>query len=313
MTFKKAFLPAGLVVAIAAALAVDLGERATGGLMPLRPWLVITIFLINGYQTRLRDAPRSLRFAAAFLTAAVLTLLAAPWLGRSMAGVLGMSGAMALGLIVMSSVPSTLSSGIVLTEVTGGNSLWALILTIGLNGLGVLTIPFVLKLCLRTAAEVEVDPLPLLGKLVLLVLVPFVAGGLVRGVARGRQLLPLMKYIPSTCVILTVWISCAAKRDSLLTLTGPSLGLIAAGALTVHLVLMVANLAASFPLRLKPDERRATMFLGSQKTLPVALGVLTALGSTAGQAVIVCITFHFLQLVTDSFIAAKMAAARARP
>ena len=157
-------------------------------------------------------------------------------------------------------------------------------------------------------ASGQVESWPLLKKLLLWVLVPFIVGGQLKRFTGGKQLLPMMKYIPSICVILTVWISCAAKRDNLLSLTGGALGLIAAGALTVHLVLMAANLAARYPLRLKADERKALMFLGSQKTLPVALGVLAGLGETAAETVIVCITFHFLQLITDSFIASKMAA-----
>ena len=157
MTFKKAFLPAGLIVAIAAALAIDIGSGAVKVLVPWRPLLVVVIFLINGYQTRLRDAPRSGRFAGAFLFAAVVTLIAAPWLGRGMAGLLRMSTTMTLGLIVMSAVPSTLSSGIVLTEVAGGNSLWALILTIGLNLLGVFTVPFMLAWCYQAEGNIEIS------------------------------------------------------------------------------------------------------------------------------------------------------------
>ncbi len=309
MNFKKLFLPSGLILAIAAALLVAVPQGAIEVLSPLKGWLVIIIFLINGYQTRLRDAPRSPRFVGAFVFAAMLTLIGAPWLGRGVGDLLGMSSVMALGLIVMSSVPSTLSSGIVLTDVAGGNTLWALILTIGLNVLGVFTVPFMLAWCLQ-ATDVEVSSSKLLIKLALWVLAPFLIGGFSRRLLGDRQLIPALKYIPSTCVILTVWISCIAQRGQLLSLRPATLALIAAAAMTIHLLLMLACLGASFPLRLKPDERRALMFLGSQKTLPVALGVLAALGTNVGAGVIVCIVFHFLQLITDSFIASKMAAAK---
>ncbi|NLF31130.1 MAG: bile acid:sodium symporter [Planctomycetes bacterium] len=304
---KRLFLPVGLVVAIAAALAVPMPEGVVKHLDRLRPWLVVTIFLINGYQTRLADAPRGWKFPLTFAVLAILTLGLGPLLGRGTAEVMRMPEAMALGLVVMAAVPSTLSSGIVLTEVSGGNGLWALMLTIGLNILGVFTIPFMLAWCAPGGADEGFPPLPMLIELVGLVLTPFVVGVIVKRFAGGKGLHPTMKYIPSACVILTVWISCMRNRGHLLSLDIPTLGLMAAGAMTVHLVLMAACLGAGVPLRLDGGQRRAVLFLGSQKTLPVALAVLVILGSKAEAAVIVCIVFHFLQLITDSFIASRLA------
>ncbi|MFW6155047.1 MAG: bile acid:sodium symporter [Planctomycetota bacterium] len=311
--FKRLFLPTGLVVAIAAALAVPLPGGVVEALGKLRPWLVVTIFLINGYQTRLGDTPRGWTFPLTFAVVAVLTLGAGPWLGRGVAELYGLEAAVMLGLVVMASMPSTLSSGIVLTEVAGGNALWALMLTVGLNILGVFTIPFMLVWAAPQAsgeAAVAIESVPLLMKLMLWVLVPFVAGASIKRLADGKALHPAMAYIPSTCVILTVWISCMMKRTDLLSLDLLSLGLMGAAALTTHLVLMGGCLGASFPLRLNPGQRRAMLFLGSQKTLPVALGVLTALSAVGAEAFIVSIVFHFLQLLTDSFIAAHLVRGR---
>ncbi len=311
--FKRLFLPIGLVAAIAAALAVPLPAGVVAALGWFRPWLVITIFLVNGYQTRLSEAPRGWTFPLTFATVAVLTLGAGPWLGRGVAELYGLPAAVALGLVVMAAMPPTLSSGIVLTEVAGGNGLWALMLTVGINLVGVFAIPFMLAWAAPRApgeAGVAVDSAALLTKLMLWVLAPFLVGGLAKRLVGGRGLAPAMKYIPSTCVILTVWISCMMKRNDLLSLSLSTLGLMAVGGLTVHLVLMAACVAGSVPLRLGPSQRRAMLFVGSQKTLPVALGVLTALPGVGAGAVIVCIVFHFLQLLTDSFIAAHLARGR---
>ena len=53
-----------------------------------------------------------------------------------------------MGLVVIASMPPTLSSGVILTENAGGHTVWAMLLTILLNLAGIFTVPFVLDLAL---------------------------------------------------------------------------------------------------------------------------------------------------------------------
>jgi len=173
------FLPVGLVLAMALALVAPLPGSAlneTGlvlGLIPL-------IFLVNGYQTRLDRLSLRKRFVGVLLTGVVIGLLLSPFIGLGTAALLGLPASAALGLVVMASMPPTLSSGVIMTENAGGQTLWAMLLTILLNLIGIFTIPFVLSLTLETGAEVVVSPWPLLLRLLLVVLLPFVLGGLLR-------------------------------------------------------------------------------------------------------------------------------------
>lgn len=64
------------------------------------------------------------------------------------------------------SVPTTLSSGVALVTAGGGNAALALLLTVGSNLLGILTVPFAVKLILDSE-DFNLDALSLLLKLLI--------------------------------------------------------------------------------------------------------------------------------------------------
>ena len=302
------FLPAGLVLAIVLALlAPQPGSVLNGtglvlGLVPL-------IFLVNGYQTRLDRLALRRRFVGVLAFGVVVGLLLSPFLGLGAAVLLGLPASAALGLVVMASMPPTLSSGVILTENAGGHTLWAMLLTILLNLAGIFTIPFVLGLTLELGGEVAVAPWPLLERLLTVVLLPFVLGALLRR-WRGRPAPGWVRYVPSACIIVTVWMSMSASSATLFELTAGAFALVVLGALLVHGSLLLLCAAGGRGLRLAAGERIALLFVVSQKTLPVAIGVLTALNAPIAGALVVCIVFHFLQLMLDALIAARL---RRRP
>jgi sodium/bile acid cotransporter 7 len=302
------FLPAGLVLAIVLALlAPQPGSVLNGtglvlGLVPL-------IFLVNGYQTRLDRLALRGRFVGVLAFGVVVGLLLSPFLGLGAAVLLGLPASAALGLVVMASMPPTLSSGVILTENAGGHTLWAMLLTILLNLAGIFTIPFVLGLTLELGGEVAVAPWPLLARLLSVVLLPFVLGALLRRWL-GRPAPGWVRYVPSACIIVTVWMSMSASSATLFELTAGAFALVVLGALLVHGSLLLLCAAGGRGLRLAAGERIALLFVVSQKTLPVAIGVLTALNAPIAGALVVCIVFHFLQLMLDAVIAARL---RRRP
>lgn len=270
--------------------------------------MVITIFLINGFQTNLSELPRDRSFILALVLGGIISLIISPLIGLGVAEIFALPAGLALGLIVKATVPPTLSTCIVMTQLTNGFPLWSLVMTVSLNIIGVFTIPFMLGITLENSTNITIEPLPLLQKLMLLVLLPFIAGLITKQVSTINPKHIVMQYLPSTCVILTVWMALSESHDVLLKLEPSTLFSIAGAALTVHLILMVLSVLASLLLKLEPAARLAMMFTISQKTLPVAVSVLTALNLNipVGEAVLVCVTFHFLMLFTDSLIAPRL-------
>lgn len=100
-----------------------------------------------------------------------------------------------------------------------------------------------------------------------------------------------------------------------LPLSGAALATAAGVALALHLLLLAANMAATRFVSFSPDPqqhvaiRKAVVLAASQKTLPVAVAVLTqlsgALGAAAGFAVIPCVLAHLIQTVFDSALVAR--------
>jgi len=298
---RRLFLPLGLVLALTAGLLLPGPGRFLHDLHLIKG-LVALIFLISGHQASPTTGP-GYRQGLILAAAVLLTLFLAPLLGLLLARSFPLSPGMALGLTVMAAVPPTLSSGVVMTAISGGNTALALLLTVGLNLAGILTLPLVLGILLH-CGPVHLDRVDLLLTLVLLVLVPFLFG---RGL---RQLFPPRPdsswpgYLSSLCVILVVYLALAAERDSVFPLDREYPTLISA-ALLFHLLLLTISLATARLLRLTVQEQKAVVFVCSQKTLPLALAALSCLPAAPGRAAVACLLLHFLQLVVDSFLAGR--------
>lgn len=299
------FLPVGLLLAFLVAWLVP-GPGAILQELGLIPWMVVTIFLINGYQTNLKQLPHGREIISASIIAILISLLISPLIGLAVISLIAFPAGAAMGLIVMATVPSTLSSGIVLTQIAGGNAAKALFLTILLNLIGVFTIPFMLQLTLDSVGIISISPLPLLKQLILIILIPFIVGMLLKSVARIPSRHWLLRYFPSSCVIATVWMSVSSSVDTLKELDLQLLLLIVIGAVAVHGTLLLLCWFSKYLYRPERSSWPALLFTASQKTLPVAVGVLASLNQPIGMAVVVCIIFHFLQLFIDSIIASRI-------
>ncbi len=300
------FLPVGLLLALGMAML----EPAPGVALHragLVPWMVVIIFLVNGYQMDLRRLPRASQVARAAVTAVAINLLLSPLLGLAAVSLFALPAGVAMGLVVMATVPTTLSSGIVMTRLAGGNAPKALFLTILLNLIGVVSIPFMLQFALGSAGLVSISPWPILKQLVLLVLLPFALGASFRSLAPGYSGNRLLRYLPSSCVIGTVWASASASSDLIKALEPDLLLLVLAGSLFIHGALLLLCHLARYLYRPRYDEWLALLFTASQKTLPIALGVLAMVGHQVGPAMVACLIFHFQQLLVDSTIASRLA------
>jgi len=303
---KQYFLPIGLLMAIFFALLLpNFGEvlHNHNGINIL----IGIIFLVSGYQAGIKIAAPKKNLFKTLLTAATISLLLSPLLGLLITKALPLSQSLALGFLITAAVPPTLSSGIVITETSRGNTTLALILTICLNLLGIVTLPFMLNFCLTTTGPVTINQNALLLKMLVIVLLPFILGGLVRIIRKKKAVSSRWTYLNSSCIILVVYNSLAVSSN---TFAEPGLDdytLILTGVVLLHGLLLLINFKAGQFLTLPKPDRKALLFVASQKTLPISIAVLANLGQDSGNAVIVCLIFHFFQLMLDSLLAVIMA------
>ena len=297
---KRLLLPVGLLAALAGALAFPdaglwlAGHRTTSG-------IIAAVFLINGYQTELSSFVLSKRLAGAFVIAALVSFIGGGILGKMVVSLLPFDREISMGILVMSTMAPTLSSVIVITRESGGNSPWAILMTVGLNLLAIFAIPLLLTLLL-SGSSVSLPVGSLLGGLILDVLAPFVVGVSLRRAIR-RVPSAGVNLLPTLLVIALSHMSFCSGRRTLMESSLSTLALLAASLLAMHLAMFALAVGLSILFGYRTPERKAISFLSSQKTLPTAIGILGSLGYVGGAAALPCVMFHFTQILADSFIA----------
>ncbi|KAG8390770.1 hypothetical protein BUALT_Bualt01G0118000 [Buddleja alternifolia] len=224
------------------------------------------------------------------------------------------------GLAIFSCLPTTLSSGVALTRLAGGNSALALAMTVISNLLGILIIPFSISKFIGAGVGVSVPTERLLRSLVLTLLVPLILGKVAREFSKGvadfadgnRKLLAVTSAIFLSFV---PWIQVSRSR-SLLLMVKPAIFLAAVvmGAV-LHAVLLAFNALAIQTLSsvsrggkspfVKKENASALLLVASQKTLPVMVAVVEQLGGALGESallVLPCVAAHLNQIIIDSFL-----------
>lgn len=302
---KQLFLPVGLLLAILFALLLPGGGILLSENNGLKI-LVFIIFLVTGYQTGTQGLPLNKRLFHIFLAAATISLIFAPLLGLLLIKLVTFPDSLAMGLIIISAVPPTISSGIVITEVSKGNAVLALFITVSLNLLGILTMPFMIDLCFKAAGPVDIDQIGLLVKMLLFVLLPFGIGKLTRNISGKSRVSANWSFVNSGCVALVVYGSLAVSKNEFSGLGHAEYALILASVSLLHLLLLAITAQAGKMLHLQPADHKALVFVASQKTLAIGLAVLTNIRYDTGSAIIVCLMFHFFQLFADSLLASHL-------
>jgi solute carrier family 10 (sodium/bile acid cotransporter), member 7 len=307
---------AGLAAVTALAfLAPALG--APGG--PLRPEIttraaVALIFLMQG----LAIAPAALRTGALrwrlHVTVQTFIFLAFPVaviLLDTVAGRL-LPDDLRLGFLFLAVLPTTVAACVVFTAAAGGNTAGALFNSALANTAGVVVTPLWAALLLRARGDV----LPLgsmIGEIVLLLLVPFALGQIVRPLLhRVREPSPRVLRVLSSSIIL--FIVFAAFSASVVS------GAFTDGGVRATLLVTIACLglfaaatgaAAGLGRRLGFDagDRTALIFCGPHKTLaagaPMAQ-VLFAGHPGIGLIVLPLMIYHAVQLLGGAALTARL-------
>ncbi|KAL8533281.1 hypothetical protein ACS0TY_009610 [Phlomoides rotata] len=224
------------------------------------------------------------------------------------------------GIAIFSCMPTTLSSGVALTRLAGGNSALALAMTVISSLLGILFIPFSISKFIAAGVGVSVPSEQLLRSLILTLLVPLILGKVARELSKGitdfadgnRKLLAVISAI---LLGFAPWIQVSRSR-SLLLMVKPAIFLVAVimGVL-LHIALFAFNAVLIRGLSLisggtksafaKKENASALLLVASQKTLPVMVAVVDQLGNALGEPgllVLPCVAAHLNQIIIDSFL-----------
>ena len=223
-----------------------------------------------------------------------------------------------LGFWLLAILPTTVSSSVVFTTVSGGNTSNAIFATVFSNLLSVLLVPTVAVAYLASEANVSVALGPLFTKLFLLIVLPLIIGQLIRKVLPEPSAVIAKKTKPWGNWIIIFIVHCAfAQSVSSGFLDELSAATIATVVvITVFILLMISLLVWWSAAWIKPTraQRITAFFCASQKSLatglPLATSILAAApGVVDGAAVLIpLMCYHPAQLVLAGIVSGKWSA-----
>ena len=308
--FRKLFLPIGIAVSIAISFiwpepGIFFKSLRYGEYLTANNLMIVITFLVCGWNLDVGKTRFDRKFILLFLGGAVMALFISPLLGVGVSRIFRLTALPATGLIVAAAMPPTLSSGIVLTETANGNSLLSILMTVGYNLMSVVTIPLMLALCISSEGNIDTNPVKMFVQLVMLVLLPSVIG-FAAGKLAKRKLPPFFTYLSSTAVIMRVWGFFSASCEHFKQHPVSALLQEGAGALVLHLALLLIVWYGSALLKIGKPERKALLFTGVSKTITITITILTIIGATTGAALVPALVYYFVQSIVDSALAGKM-------
>lgn len=285
---------------------------------------VVVIFFLTGATLTLAEvtgAARNLRFHAAVQIVSFgvfpgVMLLA---VGLGCPGLLDPS--LRPGLLCLAVLPTTISSCVVFTSLAGGNAALATVNAVGGNILGVIVSPLLLSAALGGVSGIEApNPLPLIARISLLVVAPFLAGHFAprswRGSLRSRR--TVCRRLNRGAIMLLIYLAfCGTfQRDTGGTALG-EIGVLLAFLALLHAVMLALSGAVFRLLQFRREERIAALFLGSQKTLAMGVPLITGVcaatpGLSPDHLLLPVVLYSPLQIAVASLLAGHLAHHRAQ-
>ncbi|CAK8571169.1 unnamed protein product [Lathyrus sativus] len=278
------------------------------------------IFVISGLVLRSEEIGAAVEAWPVGLFGLVSILFLTPYFSRIILQVQLQPQEFITGLAIFCCMPTTLSSGVALTQLAGANSALALAMTVISNLLGILIVPFSITKFVASGVGVTLPTNQLFKSLVLTILFPLILGKVIREsfkdvadfVDRNRK---LFSGISAFFLSLVPWTQVSKSRP-LLLIVKPEVFLVAIGlGALLHLTLLIFNSIAVQSLSIifggekstfsRQENANALILVASQKTLPVMVAVIEPLCGAFGESgllVLPCIATHLIQIIVDSFL-----------
>lgn len=326
---RKRWFLLGLTFCIAVGLSLGLNlssgalDRLTAAFSPR--WITAIVLFLMSFSLDGRQLRASFRTPGPVVWATAVNFGMIPLLGWALMHV-QTTPDFKYGLMIAASAPCTMAAASVWTRRAGGNDAVSLLVTVLTNGACFLVTPFWLNT--TTGGNVQFDTLTMLLRLVNAALIPMAAGQLLRLVPAAARFATRFKtpigVVAQACILILVF-TAAGKAGGQLNANEAgrpgisAVALVWGSCIVVHLAAMWTSLAGSSAFGFPTEDRIATAFAGSQKTLPIAVFVALdpamfgnpdLLGPGVGLPFVVfpMILYHASQLFIDTFVADRFAA-----
>ena len=264
----------------------------------------ITIFFIKGWQLCPKSLSDMIQQKKIIFFTIISAFILCPLITFGLVNLFLQSNhPITIGLILISCMPPTVVSGVVLTKTFGGNHTLAITLTVLLTLIGIFIIPFILKVFLGKSIALDVSLI--LNKLIFLILVPTLLGVGARKLInfQSDKLDKFLFFIPLALFGILVFLSFLPYVDFLnkfsLSLLLKSIFL----ALLCHQVCILGNFFIFYKMTKSYSTSLPVTICSSQKTLPLAITIwVNFFAENYPLVILVLVIFHSLQLYSDSII-----------
>ncbi len=316
MAFLSYLRPDRFTVALLATATVATVLPATGAAVPLLKIIIFCsialLFFLQGARLSRETILKGAIHWRLHLTVFAATFILFPLLGMALSWSLEsiLAPGIAMGVLYLCLLPSTIQSSITFTSLANGNVAAAVCSASASNMLGVFLTPLLMSFLMNTEGAI---PLSSIGSVVGQLLVPFVAGHLARPwigrwVDRHRKLTGL---VDRGAILLVVYYAFGeAVANGLWHQLGPRdlMILVIITCVLLALILLIMT-GASRLFGFSREDEIAIVFCGSKKSLGSGVPIASILFPAAMVGVIILpvMLFHQIQLIVCAVLARSYA------
>jgi len=303
-----------LLATVALATLLPLTGTAADGLDRFTDLAIAALFFLHGARLPRESIIAGLLHWRLHLTILACTFVLFPLFGLVLKPLAGwaLTPELYIGVLFLCALPSTVQSSIAFTSIAGGNISAAVCAAALSSILGVFLTPLLMTL-LAGAQGAMANPLHAVGAIMLQLLVPFVAGHLLRPwiARRVERQRALLRYTDQGTILLVVYAAFGESVTGGLWSKTPGSALLATALVSV-LLLAIAMPGITWLARRLGFSRQdeiPIVFCGSKKSLATGVPIAKVLfaGGSLGAIVLPIMIYHQLQLIVCAVIAQRYA------
>ena len=316
---RSRFLPDNFTLALLTTVALASVLPAAGGVARFFEGLTVAavglLFFLHGAKLSRQAIVAGLSHWRLHLVVVASTFVLFPLLGWALRPVLQplVTPDLYLGVLFLCALPATVQSAIAFTAMARGNMPAAICSASASTLLGIVITPLLTGLLLSRTAAAQHDALESIGRIMLQLFVPFIAGHLLRPWIGGltQRHAPVLKFVDQCAILLVVYTAFSAAVVEGLWRQMPLPAL--AGLLVVCAVILALALGfttwLSRRLGFSKEDEVTIVFCGSKKSLASGVPMAKVLfaAHAVGAMVLPLMVFHQMQLMVCAVLAQRYA------
>lgn len=316
---RSRFLPDNFTLALLTTVALASVQPAAGGVARFFEGLTVAavglLFFLHGAKLSRQAIVAGLSHWRLHLVVVASTFVLFPLLGWVLRPVLQrlVTPDLYLGVLFLCALPATVQSAIAFTAMARGNMPAAICSASASTLLGIVITPLLTGLLLSRTAAAQHDALESIGRIMLQLFVPFIAGHLLRPWIGGltQRHAPVLKFVDQGAILLVVYTAFSAAVVEGLWHQMPLPAL--AGLLVVCAVILALALCfttwLSRRLGFSKEDEVTIVFCGSKKSLASGVPMAKVLfaAHAVGAMVLPLMVFHQMQLMVCAVLAQRYA------